>query len=92
MTIFFQGTPAIPPVTLGDGVRCVSAPLIRFPAKTIVSGHASYPEPSDPAVSVRRMIPAIGGQFFYQAWYRSPGGPCSGNSNTTNGYQLSWMP
>ena len=90
--IFFQGTPAISPVVLGDGLRCISTPVIRFGLHAVSNGHSSYPAPGDAAVSIRGSIPMIGGQYLYQAWYRSPAGPCGGAVNLTNGYQLNWTP
>ena len=54
-----------------------------------------YPSVStDPSVSVRGMVPLVGGTRYYQLWYRDPNPTfcTSATSNLTNGVQVVFTP
>jgi len=95
-SLFFQannnldGTGAAP---LGDGVRCAGGGLIRLKVKTTdPSGYAD----SSPAVITARSASfghtiQPGETLYYQWWFRDANGsPCSTESNTSNGYKITW--
>jgi hypothetical protein len=77
-----------PPVTFGDGLRCIGAAgLVRFGATTASGGTSTHLHSHG----------AGPGQFFYQLWYRNTPvsfcvttGPSSGAFNLSNGLSLLW--
>jgi len=80
---------------LGDGIRCAGGSLIRLKVKiTDVNGDAD----STPAVITTRSAAfghpiAAGETLYYQWWFRDAfGSPCGNESNTSNGYMITWLP
>jgi hypothetical protein len=89
--IFLQGSSTISPVVFGDGLRCAGGTLIRLVVKTASLGLASYPQAGDQAISVRGGVPAGGGTYSYQLWYRDPASFCtSATYNISNGVLVNW--
>ncbi len=93
----FMGSDALVlPAPLGDGLRCVGGGTLglqRFQpvfntgtGSTSVTGLIDY--------SCLFLPPAAcivtGSTWYFQAWYRDPGGPCSNGSNLTNGVAVSF--
>src|SRR5205823_4814968 len=77
----------------GDGLRCAGGSIIRLGTKTASGGTSHYPDTGHASVSVRGLIPASGGTFAYQAWYRNSAGFCtSATFNLTNGWSATWTP
>ncbi len=75
----------------GDGLRCVGGTVIRLGTKTNVGGASQYPGAGDPSVSVRGLIPAGGGAYHYQVWYRNAADFCTPSTfNLTNGLTVLW--
>lgn len=64
--LFFQGTASTTVGNFGDGPRRVSESILRFSVKTLNSGIAPYPTVGDLLVSVRGLVPGLGGRRFYQ--------------------------
>jgi hypothetical protein len=64
--LYFQGTATTGGASFGDGVRCVAGTVIRLGTKTNAGGFSQYPTGADSSVSVRGLIPAVGGARFYQ--------------------------
>jgi len=80
---------------LGDGIRCAGGGLIRLKVKlTDASGYAD----SSPMVVTTRSASlghtiTAGETLYYQWWFRdSNGSPCTNESNTSNGYLITWAP
>ncbi len=94
IAIFFQGATQLPPFVVDDGIGCVGGPVVRLGAKVVAAGSASYPSTTDPSVSVRGGVPAVGGTFFYQTFYRNAVATfCPpATSNRTNGLMILWAP
>jgi hypothetical protein len=91
--LFFQGTTNPAAAIFGDGLRCVAGTVIRLGSVTASSGNAVYPQSGDPRISVRGLIPAGGGQRFYQAWYRNAASFCTASTfNLSNGIAVHWGP
>lgn len=91
--LYYQGTTAGTGAIFGDGVRCVASGIIRLGTKVNVGSQSEYPGVGDPRISVRGLIPAIGGARSYQAWYRNSTGFCtSATFNLTNGVRVVWAP
>jgi hypothetical protein len=94
--LYFQGTTRVNGglgSVFGDGLRCAGGAVVRLATKVASSGSSSYPQPGDPLVSVRGMIPAAGGTRTYQLWYRNAAAFCSADTfNLSNGLELSWGP
>jgi hypothetical protein len=89
--VFLQGSTAISPAVFGDGLRCLGGTLKRLAAKTAFLGLASYPQAGDQPISVRGGVPASGGQYSYQVWYRDPASFCtSATYNISNGVLVNW--
>jgi hypothetical protein len=94
--LYFQGTTQVSNVVY-SGIECAGGSLVRLGVEANdVSGSSCYPKSgsADQPVSVRGMIPAAGGTYHYQAWYRdnNPTFCAGGTSNFTNGYSLTWTP
>jgi hypothetical protein len=95
--LYFQGTVATNTalgVTFGDGLRCVGGSVKRLGTRQNSGGASGYGAPlGDTPISVKGVIPASGGTFFYQAWYRNAGAFCTASSfNLTNGVAATWIP
>jgi hypothetical protein len=89
--LFFQGDAATS-APFNDGKRCAGGTMVRLATKSHTGTTAAYPGAGDPSVSVRGGVPAGGGAFYYQAWYRSFPGMCGTFSNLTNGVSVVWVP
>lgn len=79
----------------GDGLLCVGSTLVRLAAKTSVNGFASLGagNAGDLPISQLGSIPAPGGTFFYQVWYRNTEPFCTSSTfNLSNGLKLIWTP
>ncbi len=96
-TLFFQANNNVDGsgLFLGDGLRCAGGGLIRLQTKkTDMSGNAS----SGPMVISSRSASfghpiAAGETLYYQWWFRDVNGsPCGTESNTSNGYAITWGP
>ncbi|MBK7875308.1 MAG: PQQ-dependent sugar dehydrogenase [Planctomycetes bacterium] len=94
--LFFQGTDMEnggAGSVLGDGLLCVGGSLIRLRTKPIAANSVSFPEPGDPSVSVRGLVPAAGATMNYQVWYRNSASYCTpATFNTTNAVRVLWVP
>ncbi|MFT7670398.1 MAG: hypothetical protein ACI8X5_003106 [Planctomycetota bacterium] len=89
MGIFFGSSTTVTPLSFGDGLRCVGGGIVRF----------SAPMGSSPAGDLSAgpgLASNFGLQPFsiwnFQCWYRDPSGPCGSGFNTSNGYQVTFMP
>jgi hypothetical protein len=90
--LYLQGTQAVQSI-FGDGLRCAGGTVVRLGTKTNSGGMSQFPSAGDPSVSVRGMVPGVGGTRFYQAWYRNNANFCtSAIFNLTNGVQVTWLP
>ena len=81
--------------TFGDGVRCVGAPVFRFPVRqTDGTGYTGFGAMfGDPAISSVGGVPFFGGDYLYQVWYRDPAQFCTvTNTNSTNCVRVTWTP
>ncbi len=94
-----RGTP------YGNGILGIGGSIIRLGVKTATpmggdtgclfggfGNGAIYPGPGDPTLSVRGMVPPVGGSRDYQVWYRTPPGCGGANTNWTNGISVAWGP
>ncbi len=91
--LYYQGTTAGTGAVFGDGVRCVATGIIRLGTKMNAAGQSEFPGAGDPRISVRGLIPAIGGSRAYQTWYRNSATFCtSATFNMTNGVRVVWAP
>lgn len=89
--LYFQGT-APAAISFGDGELCVGGTLVRMGVKFAVGSSANYPSGSS-SISVAGGIPSIGGNRYYQVWYRDAAAFCTPSTfNLTNGLQVVWMP
>ncbi len=94
--LYFQGTSPIAGglgSAFGDGLRCVGGSIVRLGTKVSSGGSSAYPEPGDPSVSARGLVPATGGTRNYQVWYRNAAAYCTASTfNLSNGLTLEWGP
>ena len=88
-TLFFQGDGQTD-IPFRDGRRCVTGTQVRLATKPALGGATSYPQGSDPSVSVQGGVVAPGARY-YQAWYRNPAGPCGTGSSLSNGLSVIWV-
>lgn len=75
--LLLQSTGALAaPVPFGDGVRCLSAPLMRLYVGPVTAGSATMPGPGEPSLRERSAMLgdpiAAGDSRFYQVVYRDP--------------------
>jgi hypothetical protein len=79
--------------TLGDGLGCISGSVISLRAVAPTNGDALYPGPNDLPVSVKGMIPAGGGTYYYHVLYRDPVTFCTPSTfNSTTALGITWIP
>ena len=95
--LFFQGTTSLSGgngIPFGDGLRCVGGGVVRLGIKFAdPGGSAVYGVGGDVPVSVQGMLPAFGGTFYYQAWYRDTVPFCEPEGfNLSNGLRITWAP
>lgn len=92
--VFFQGSAQMSPVIVDDGIGCVSGTIVRLGTKGVGAGASAFPQAGDPLISVRGALPAAGGTYSYQCFYRNAASAfCPpATSNRTNGVQLIWAP
>jgi len=90
--LFVQGSGVIPPALLDDGIWCIGG-IIRLATNPVVGGTSTYPQGANLPVSVKGMVPAVGGIRYYQGWYRNAAPFCTPfTSNRTSGFQIVWAP
>ncbi len=95
-SMFFQGINALDGagVFLGDGLRCAGGYLKRLKVKLNDPTGAADTTP----VVISQRSAQLGDQLvvgdvrYYQWWYRDSYGPCGNESNTSNGYMITWAP
>ncbi len=84
--LFFSGPGTIAPSFFGDGLRCVSGPILRL---GVVFADASGSAATNFSISLAEGL--TGGETrSYQYWYRDTTGPCGTGFNTSNGYGIQW--
>ncbi len=95
-TLFFQGTLDLDGAGafLGDGVLCTGGLARLVVRMTDASGAAdSSPLVISTLSSAAGHVIQPGETLHYQWWIRDPNGsPCSQESNTSNGYSITWIP
>ena len=89
--IFFYGSSA-GQVPFGDGNRCISGQMFRLPViQADGSGSASHAvdltTPPQPAGQI-----SAGSSWYFQFWYRDPGGPGGTGFNLSDGIELNFCP
>ncbi len=94
LAIYLQGTlGTFPGDVYGDGKLCTSGALIRLGAKlNSGTGASSYPALGDLPVSVKGLVPAIGGKRYYQTYYRNSAAAfCPTETfNVSNALLITW--
>ncbi|MCY2961273.1 MAG: hypothetical protein NTY35_14015 [Planctomycetota bacterium] len=95
--LYFQGTSAFAGgngQVFGDGLRCAGGVVLRLKTKTNFGGGSQYPGAGDPPISVRGLIPSLGGSRVYQVWYRNsdPTYCTPAFYNLSNGLAATWLP
>jgi hypothetical protein len=92
--LYFQGTSQLGGglgVVFGDGLRCAGGTVVRLGTKSNVAGASQYPAAGDASVSVRGLVPALGGTRTYQIWYRNAAAFCTSSTfNLSNGLSVTW--
>ncbi|MBL8860537.1 MAG: hypothetical protein JNK02_00870 [Planctomycetes bacterium] len=94
--LLFQGTAPVNGglgVVFGDGLRCAGGTVIRLGTLLASSGTASWPPAGGLPLSTGGVVPAVGGDRYYQVWYRNAAVFCtSATFNLTNGVRVTWCP
>jgi hypothetical protein len=96
-SVMYMGPANKPAAPFDDGVRCIAnTPTYRYAVKnsralgTVVYG------PGVVATSAVRFGPAgtitAGSTWYFQTWYRDPGGPCGQNANLSNVVRVTYEP
>jgi hypothetical protein len=94
LAIFVQGATQQAPTLIDDGIFCTGNPLVRL-GNMPVGGNASvYPDGAALPISLRGMLPELGGDYTYQVFYRNASATfCPpATSNRTNGVIVHWIP
>jgi hypothetical protein len=93
--LYFQGSAELNGglgSVFGDGVRCAGGTVIRLGTKANSGGASQYPDVGDLSVSQRGLVPAGGGQRYYQVWYRNAAAFCTTSTfNLSNGWTVLWV-
>jgi hypothetical protein len=94
--LVYMGDTAIN-LPFGDGHRCVSSTssgIFRFPLRQ-AGFFGDFAEPNIISTS-QGFSPsgriAGGSTWFFQGWYRDPGGPCGAQFNLTNALEITFLP
>ena len=96
--IFLQGTGVAgggAGTPFNDGILCVGGTIRRLAGRQAVNGFASLGagNPGDQPLSALGLVPAIGGVFNYQAWYRNIAPYCTNaGDNASNAISVTWTP
>jgi hypothetical protein len=98
-SILLQGLTTIPPVTFGQGLRCVNGNLKRLYTKVASAGCIGAPNPTDVRVSARSAalgdVIGSGTSRSYMVYYRDPtilgGCPSSSTFNGTQAVTINWL-
>ncbi len=95
--LVFQGTGTINGGfggPIGDGIRCVGGFITRFsPRPASAFGQLTFPEVNEPLIPQLGNVPAMGGFYYYQTWYRDTGAFCtSGVTNLSDAVMVEWTP
>ncbi len=92
--LYFQADNSLDPgIIWGDGLRCTGGDLRRL--GTRVSDGSGYSDTSGYAYTISERAGNIsaGDTKRYQLWYRNTAGsPCGAEFNTSNGYEITWLP
>ena len=93
LAVLLQSNSSGAGVFRGDGRICLSGTVTRIAAHVTSGGEISFPQPSDPLLSVAGQVPPAGGTRHYQVAYRDTGAYCTSSElNFTNGYTVVWTP
>lgn len=90
--LFFYGTAQLQ-TPFGDGFRCVGGQTFRLgrPTQSNANGVVNRPldvgAPPSPAGTI-----TAGATWFFQYWYRDPGGPGGNGFNTSDGLTATFCP
>lgn len=79
--------------TVGDGQLCLGGTLVRYPIFQVsAAGTASVGPGTIVSFAASMPIgnPSVGQTWYFQSFYRDPGGPCSTNFNFTNALAVTW--
>lgn len=91
--IVFRGTTAVAQTQMGEGWRCIGAPLARFTAQDSGANGIVALGPGLVAAAGLNGPPILAGETWnFQVWYRDPGSPCGSTSNVSNAYQIAFRP
>lgn len=91
--VVFRGTSTIAQTQMGEGWRCIGAPLARFAAQDSGASGVVALGPGVAAAAALNGPPIQPGQTWnFQVWYRDPGSPCGATSNVSNGYSVAFVP
>ena len=93
--LFFMGT-GQGSLALGDGLRCVTGQLFRFPIQNSGPGGTMTLGPGTVAYSLANFQSAgqisVGETWNFQAWHRDPMGPCASAHNLSSAYSVTFTP
>jgi plastocyanin len=91
--LYFRGTSQLGQTPMGEGWRCIGGPLLRFGAQVSSPNGVLALGPGIVASTASSSAPILAGQtWYFQAWYRDPGGACGDSTNVSNGYELPFTP
>ncbi len=94
--LIFLGPALQGPVVLGDGLRCVGAPLLRLPVGSTGASGSLSQGPGLVSLAGTIFPPpnplALGSTWHFQAWFRDPGGPCGSGSAVSSALSIQFAP
>jgi hypothetical protein len=88
--ILFMSQNTVAAVPFWDGLRCLKAPIVRYPGKNSGSTGSFAYGPGLVAASSGTIL--AGSTWNFQSWFRDPPGPCSTGANTSNAIQAQFTP
>ncbi len=91
--VVFRGTVPVAQTQMGEGWRCIGAPLARFAAQDSGANGVVVLGPGVVAAAALNGPPIQPGQtWLFQVWYRDPGSPCGNTTNVSNAYSVAFVP
>ena len=90
--LVFMGTNSLsPPALFGDGLRCVGGNVCRLGVQNSGVFGAIVVGPGLIGNSVGTACPILAGEtWYFQGWYRDPGGPCNTGFNLSNAVEVTF--
>lgn len=80
---------------VGDGLSCLGGECVRLGTRQCAAGSTALGAEieGDPSLSIRGLVPLVGGERHYQVWYRNAASFCTpATFNLSDAVSIPWSP